>query len=69
MFLTLFKKAGVMLKQKKFSLFTKSVDYLGHVITPAQLKVGKQKTDAILEAKAPTTVNELRSIICTMKCL
>lgn len=63
MVLTLLREAGVVLKLKKFALFTNSVDYLGHVIRSGLLEIANHTTVAVGELKVPKTVTELRSFL------
>ena len=53
--------AGVSLKAPKCHVFKKSVDYLGHVIRPGRLSLAEKNTQALKQAKHPTTQTELHS--------
>ena len=58
--LQLLHQAGVTLKLKKCSWFTKKVHYLGHHITPGKLAVAKVPTDSFAKATFPTNITQLR---------
>ena len=53
--LTAFKKAGVTLKMKKFTFFSDTVEYLGHVIKPGRLDIDRTNTASLRDAKRPQT--------------
>ena len=61
--LRLLHQAGVTLKLKKCSWFTKKVHYLGHDITPGKLAVAKAPTDSFAKATFPTNITQLRSFL------
>ncbi len=56
-------RATVSLKAPKCHFFKKSVDYMGHVIRPGRLSLVEKNTQALKEAKHPTTQTELCSFI------
>lgn len=49
--LTLLKKAGVVLQLKKCAFLHRSVEYLGHKMTPGQLGVLKANSRALRDAR------------------
>lgn len=55
--------AGASLKLKKCAFFTKSVQYLGHVIRPGRIEMANTNADAIEGFKEPITQSELRSFL------
>lgn len=57
------KQAGVTLKMKYCTLFTKKIDYLGYVVRPGWPQHANHTTDAIFDVQIPATQTELRSII------
>ena len=61
--LRLLHQAGVTLKLKKCSWFTKKFHYLGHDITPGKLAVAKAPTDSFAKATLPTNITQLRSFL------
>ena len=61
--LRLFYQAGVTLKLKKCSWFTKKVHYFGHDITPGKLAKAKSPTDSFAKATFPTNITQLRSFL------
>ena len=61
--LAILKEAGLSLKLKKCNFFTKTVDYLGHVIRPGKLEVAEKNTAALQGFKEPTTQTQLRSFL------
>ena len=58
-------RAGVSLKFAKTEFFKRSVDYLGHTISPGKLSVPTTKCDALRDATYPTTKTQLRSFLGT----
>lgn len=48
-------RAGVSLKLKKCSFFTKEVKYLGHIIRPGSLSIDDDSTASLRNALAPET--------------
>ena len=57
------RKHGVRLRLDKCSFFQHSVDYLGHCINGAGIHTSNDKVEAILKARPPKNVQELRSFI------
>lgn len=55
--------AGLKLKAKKCSLFSRSVEYLGHVISDKGITTDSKKVEVIKTMKAPANVSELRSFL------
>ncbi|XP_055997862.1 uncharacterized protein LOC130047262 [Ostrea edulis] len=56
-------KAGLKLKAKKCTLFSRSVDYLGHVVSEEGISTDPKKTEVIKKWPQPCNVTELRSFI------
>lgn len=54
---------GFRLQKSKCSLFQSSVEYLGHTIDTQGVHISPVKSQAIMEAQAPTDVTELRSFL------
>lgn len=54
---------GVTVKKEKCSFLCESVEYLGHVIDRYGLHAAPDKLKAIVDAPAPTNVQELRSFL------
>ena len=61
--LKLLHDAGVTLKLKKCSWFTKKVHYLGHDITPGKLAVAKAPAESFAKAVFPKNITQLRSFL------
>ena len=61
--LSTLQKAGVSLKLKKCSFFTKEVRYLGHIIRSGSLSVDETSTASLREAVRPETQSEVRSFM------
>jgi Reverse transcriptase (RNA-dependent DNA polymerase) len=61
--LSLLERAGITLKLSKCHFFKDTVDYLGHVIVPGRLAIATKNTDALKQAKHPTTQTELPSFL------
>ena len=57
------QSAGLKLKAKKCSLFCRSVEYLGHIISAEGVATDKRKTEVVSELSAPANVSELRSFL------
>lgn len=55
--------AGLKLKAKKCALFSRSVDYLGHVVSEHGISTDPKKTEVIKKWPQPCNVTELRSFI------
>ena len=58
--LHILRSAGISLKLKKCHFFTKTVDYLGHVIKPGRLEVATKNTAALEGFHEPETQTQLR---------
>ncbi len=61
--LTVLGKAGLSLKFAKSHFFRRSVNYLGHRITPGQLKVDLKRRDALEGFQFPRTQTQVRSFL------
>ena len=61
--LTCLSEAGVTLKIKKCSFFTKEIEYLGHTIKPGKLEIDRANTESLRQAVPPTNKSELRSFL------
>ncbi len=57
------RKAGLLLKFKKINFFCRSVDYLGHRITPGRLEIALKRKDAQEGFQFPTTQTQVRSFL------
>ena len=57
------KRSGITLKIKKCKFFTKSVEYLGHIIRPGRLEIDHAHTASLKEALPPKNKSELRSFL------
>ena len=55
--------AGLTLKPSKIHFGTKEVQYLGHVLSADRIRLGEDRTKAIIGLKTPTTIKELRSVL------
>ena len=55
--------SGVTLKINKCRFFTKTVEYLGHVVKPGTLEIDQANKRSLREAKPPTTRTQLRSFL------
>ncbi|CAN8061906.1 unnamed protein product [Agarophyton chilense] len=60
---TLLAEAGVTLKLRKCVFFTRTVEYLGHIIGPGTLEVSPSNIRAVLEVKLPRSQTDVRSFI------
>ena len=61
--LGLLRQTGVSFKLTKCDFFTKSANYLGHVIQQGRLSLAEKNIQALREAKHPTTQTEARSFL------
>jgi len=61
--LTRLGRAGVTLKAKKCRFFQASVVYLGHVISPGEMRVHNKNLEALAKATHPRTKTQLRSVL------
>jgi hypothetical protein len=57
--------AGLKLKPRKCSLFSRKTEYLGHIVSEEGIHVSPTKVSAITEWPVPETVTELRSFLGT----
>ena len=57
------KQAGIKLKPSKCTLAKEQVQYLGHLISPGQLRPGPENISKISDLGAPSTVKEVRSFL------
>lgn len=57
------EQAGLVLQKEKCSFFQDSVSYLGFVIDRYGIHKSPEKVKAMLEAKTPTNLNELKSFL------
>ena len=62
-FFNALSKAGVTLKPSKCTLFSQTVDYLGHRVTPGKLSVAMKNTEPLRRRPYPKTQSELRSFL------
>ena len=61
--LAILLQAGLSLKLKKCNFFTKTVDYLGHVIRSGKLEVAEKNNVVLKSFKEPKTRTQLRSFL------
>lgn len=61
--LSILKEAGLSLNMRKCKFFSRTIDYLGHVVSPGRLQVARKNTVSITSAKYPTTQTEMRSFL------
>ena len=61
--LNVLKKANLTLHIKKCEFLKSKVEFLGHVISSEGLSMQEKKVDALLNAKPPTNVRQVRSLI------
>ena len=61
--LKLLQVHGITLKKSKCNFFEKSVEYLGHRVDSQGVHTSEKKVKAILEARTPRNVSELRSFL------
>ena len=61
--LSTLRNAGLSLKLNKCEFFTRSVNYLGHVVRPGKLEVASKTCKSVQEFLEPTTQTELRSFL------
>ena len=59
----LLRKAGLLLKPKKCTLFVRSVCYLGHVLSSEGVSCDLEKIAAVQDWPTPTTVSEVRGFL------
>eukprot|EP00170_Pyropia_yezoensis_P000120 contig_1017_g121 len=59
--LALLCKAGVTLKAEKCHLFENEVEYLGHVLSPGELRVNEKNIKALRQARQPKTQTKLKT--------
>jgi len=61
--LSTLRRAGISLKLRKCSFFTRTVKYLGHVIKPGTLEIDSAATRSLKSARAPQNQSEIRSFL------
>lgn len=61
--LRLLRKAEVTMKLKMYSVFTNTIDSLGHAIQPRRLKIALHTIDVIKKLKPPKHIPKLRSFL------
>ena len=57
------ERAGLHLNRTKSAFMLPSIQYLGHVISAEGIKPSQEKVRALLQAPAPTDVQQLRSFL------
>ena len=57
------KIAGLKLKAKKCDWFRRSVEYLGHIVSPEGLRCDPKKVEAVLNWPVPSSTKEVRSFL------
>jgi hypothetical protein len=57
--------AGLKLKPRKCSLFTRETEYLGHIVSEAGIRVNPDKVSAVRDWPVPQTKSEVRSFLGT----
>ena len=57
------RSAGLKLKPTKCHFIRQSVDYLGHVLTPAGLKTNAKQTQAVREFPVPGNLTQVRQFL------
>ena len=57
------EEAGLSLNMRKCKFFSRTVDYLGHVVSPGRLAVAAKNTESIRKAVYPKNQTELRSFL------
>jgi len=65
---TRLSRAGVTLKSKKCQFFQTSVEYLGHIMSPGEMRVHNKSLEALAKVGHPRTKTQLRSLLgmCTV---
>ena len=56
-------RAGVTLKAKKCQFFQKSVEYLGHIISPGEMRLHNKNLEALAKVGHSLTRTQLRSFL------
>ena len=59
--------AGLTLKPSKISFGPKQLHYRGHVLSVNGIRMGEDRIKAITDLKTATTIQELRSVLGTIK--
>ena len=57
------RKAGLMLNLKKCKIVCNKVEYLGHVVTPNELKPNSRNLDAVKNFLPPTNLKQLQQFL------
>lgn len=57
------KVKGISVKREKCEFFSKSMQYLGYIISEVRLATVPSKTEATVKAPLPKNVQELRSFL------
>ena len=57
------RKAGLKLKPSKCHFLRESVEYLGHVIIPQDLRPNPKQVKAVVEIPVPQTVTNVRQFL------
>ena len=58
--------AGLTLKPSEIHFEPKEVQYFGHVLSANGIRMGEDRTKAIIDLKMPTTIKEFRSVLSTI---
>ena len=58
------REYGLKIKPKKCVLFQKRVRFVGHVISSEGIKTDPEKIRAVVDWVVPTSVKEVRSLLC-----
>ena len=58
--------ADLTMKPSKIHFGPKEVQYLGHVLSANDIRMGEDRIKAIMDLKTPTTIKELRSVLGTI---
>ena len=55
------KEANLKLKPRKYNLFAKEVEFLGHIISEAGVKTDPKKTEVVATWPKPENVHQIRT--------
>ena len=61
-----FQAAGSTLKPPEIHFEPKEVHYLGHVLSSDGMRIGEDRSKAIVGLKMPTTIKELQTVLGTL---